>query len=672
MNTKFLFTLFLFASISALPQGIVVTVGTNGALSSVGSTRFATANGLATANQLGATNNALQAQILSTSNTLAGATGLLGNLVQSQMSQFATTNQVTTACTALQSQIAALTSNALQNLTQNLVISCWGDSLTAGAGAANGYPYYLSQLSGVPTINNGVGGLTSTQICTNFLAHSAQTNNLTIIWAGRNDYWPASPVVSNVATMAAALGHSNFLVLSVINWPAESNGTSSLQAITKLNSMLSSAFPGRFLDIRKVLVSTNSFALLGLSPTQDDLRCIAQDSIPSSLVVTNDGHLNDYGYRAVAYQIYSNWFAGAQVARIVGQGLLAASTNVSALDAKALVSGGSSIFKAADGSWQANKNIICYPDASADLGGDVYRWRSVYFGGTAYGGIFAGSGSGLSNISAGGVVGIVSNAAALNDGSSSIFKANDGSWQANKNIICYPDASADLGGDVYRWRNGYFGGRVSAGTFAGSSFIGGHVGDGSQLTNVAAAALSAGTSALFKAADGSWQTSNSIICYPDSIANLGGLASRWASIYFGGTAYGGTFSGSGSGLTNIQAASIVGKIASSNLFQLASLASTGSTTSTIQFDAVYKTITLGGDYTIAGVSGTGCQSLQLLAGGSNRSISLPFGWYMLNTNGLSTDGSTCWTATLTNGHCLWISVMSFGSGNTTAHCIQSY
>ena len=226
----------------------------------------------------------------------------------------------------------AAANNLLNNVQQNLAISCWGDSITLGTGGTYGYPYYLSQLCGLPTVNNGIGSLTSSQILTNFQAGSNQWNNLQIICAGRNDSG-SNIVVTNDLAMTTALPHSNYLVLGVLTWPVETNGHPVYAAVTNQNYLLSNTFGPRFIDIRKQMISTNWFTVLGISPTADDLRAIAQDNIPSSFVVTNNGHPNDYGYKIISMIVYSNWFPSAGAARIVGNALLLSPNYLTAKDA---------------------------------------------------------------------------------------------------------------------------------------------------------------------------------------------------------------------------------------------------------------------------------------------------------------------------------------------------
>jgi lysophospholipase L1-like esterase len=184
----------------------------------------------------------------------------------------------------------------------------WGDSLTAGTGTTGGslsadaYPYRLGTLLHLGTINLGVGGESSTQIKTRLLAAATSVwSKPTIIWAGRNNFSAPATVKADIAAMVASLGHTNYIVLSVLNGSGTTEwaGQSDYITITQLNADLAATYGARYLDVRSYLVSLYDAA------QPQDVIDHGHDVPPASLRF--DGiHLNNAGYQAVANYIYAN------------------------------------------------------------------------------------------------------------------------------------------------------------------------------------------------------------------------------------------------------------------------------------------------------------------------------------------------------------------------------
>jgi len=192
--------------------------------------------------------------------------------------------------------------------TQNAI--GWGDSLTAGLGQVP-WPSALSELMGTGAIvNQGVGGDTSTQIKTRFLAATpANFNGVQIIWAGRNNFGDPTTVKSDIAAMVAALSHTRYFVLGILNSAdsTEWSGTAFYTDITTLNSDLATTYGAKFIDIRSILVN-DGLAMCGITPTTQDTTDIGHDAPPQSLRATGDTlHLNSFGYAVVASVLRSRW-----------------------------------------------------------------------------------------------------------------------------------------------------------------------------------------------------------------------------------------------------------------------------------------------------------------------------------------------------------------------------
>lgn len=185
----------------------------------------------------------------------------------------------------------------------------WGDSLTYGTGgiATGGeirsWPWWFTQISGgIPVINKGVGGETTSMIKTRMLAEPALHDNFTVIWAGRNNVGGFSTNMSyaeaDIAAMVAALPPTTpFLVLGVTNSDSEPIGSVALNNINTFNSHLAATYGPHYLDIRSILVESYDPSL------PQDVINHAGDMPPASLL--SDGlHLNPAGYEVVGSAIY--------------------------------------------------------------------------------------------------------------------------------------------------------------------------------------------------------------------------------------------------------------------------------------------------------------------------------------------------------------------------------
>ncbi len=340
------------------------------------------------------------------------------------------------------------------NFPVSPIVSAWGDSLTAGTGGnGSSYPGFLAQLASVPVINNGFSGDTSTQIRARFMAAPNQWANLTIIWSGRNNFLDPATVECDIAAMVFVLGHQNYLVLSVLNMNIEPIGTTNYVAITNLNHDLSVIYGTHYVDVRSWLDSTNALAYLGIAPSAQDAADIINDVTPGSL--RSDGiHLNSVGYSAVAWEIYTNWFAGAQIVKLIGNSLATYSSigsqSPGVVHATLLNMGNHNLSLTGDGAgFQSDASLIPSVANTSDLGTASLPWRNGFF--SAVG------------------------AQAVSIGGRWLTLTGDGkSFVSDASIVpAYP--VHDLGATDTPWRNGYFFGAVSAQTVVinGSTILNG-------------------------------------------------------------------------------------------------------------------------------------------------------------------------------------------------------
>ncbi|MNG66028.1 GDSL-like Lipase/Acylhydrolase [compost metagenome] len=174
-------------------------------------------------------------------------------------------------------------------------VLAWGDSLTIGSGGGGTtYPSALSVLTNFTISNKGVGGETSTQIKNRLVAEPLNYSKSVIIWAGRNNYTDPTTVKADIATMISTIGHTRYLVLSILNgdFASEYINQTNYNIIVQLNNDLQALYGEKYIDIRKLLVNAHN-------QTAQDLIDFANDIPPTSLR-SDQIHLNAAGYTKVA------------------------------------------------------------------------------------------------------------------------------------------------------------------------------------------------------------------------------------------------------------------------------------------------------------------------------------------------------------------------------------
>ncbi len=186
--------------------------------------------------------------------------------------------------------------------TENLpaiAIVGWGDSLTAGkGGSGTTYLTDLEKLTDITTFNKGIRSETSTEIKDRLIAGTQYLRYPTIIWAGRNNAADYETVEKDIATMVAALGHTHYIILGIINSnsPGEHKGKPKYNIIINLNKQLAETYGDHFIDIRAYLVSKYD------PSSAEDLQNYKDDVIPQSLR-SDELHLTKHGYQLVAEKI---------------------------------------------------------------------------------------------------------------------------------------------------------------------------------------------------------------------------------------------------------------------------------------------------------------------------------------------------------------------------------
>jgi lysophospholipase L1-like esterase len=381
-------------------------------------------------------------------------------------------------------------------------IATFGDSLTEGIGATtstNPYPAVLQAISGYTVANYGIGGYTSGQIKDVLINTNAASWPLpVIIWAGRNDVYTnsAANIVANIQAMVNALasvGNTNrYLILNVLNGDYvgyDSRGGVGYQAITNLNALLSSTFGSHYVPIREALVAAYD------PDIPSDVVDYGYDIPPGSLR-SDDIHLNNAGYAAVARYVYTNyvntlrgeWGNVVKTATFAypprfGEG----APNVgyfSDLYSPFVRVGSASSFKTFSlsgdaSSIQSNGHLIPLAHNQFDVGyNSALAWRYGYFANTVYSTNFVAYSSVTSPFAS--LSEVVTPLLRIGTvGANKFFSlsGDSSSIQANGNIIPLTDAASDLGFSTgqQRFRHGYFSGNLYADV---------HYGNSATITNI--------------------------------------------------------------------------------------------------------------------------------------------------------------------------------------------
>ena len=330
--------------------------------------------------------------------------------------------------------------NQFSNLTDiekdaNLI--CWGDSLTLGAGQ-NPYPSQISTLTGFEAINKGVGGETSTQIKTRFLADVGNHRCFSIIWVGRNNYSNPTAVLADIASIVAALGHENYRVLTVLNGEFGSGeylGGSGYIQIESINSGIKSVYGTKSIDVRAALINAYD------SGSAQDVIDYGRKIVPASLRV-DQIHLNSAGYAIVASTVAASMGEPAEgIAKILTTKLIRfilgsppvdigtvtpvkmRATQLRVSDVN-ITPSGNNLSLHTSGRW------LPLTDGTIDHGATGFRWKDSYISNNMWIGV------------------------------KRIYPNGVGDLQIGSRWLPDTNSTYDLGAGSLQWKDGYFSGRV--------------------------------------------------------------------------------------------------------------------------------------------------------------------------------------------------------------------
>ena len=130
-------------------------------------------------------------------------------------------------------------------------------------------------------------------------------NDILVIWAGSSDGLfddrSIDTVVNHIKSMIKYAGCSRYVI---INYTAKFNIG---DAIDEWNTRLQSEFGDNCLDIRGYLLA-QGLSDAGITPTEEDNKCIAEGEIPKSLR-SDESHGTAEFYRIVGEQVYAKLVA---------------------------------------------------------------------------------------------------------------------------------------------------------------------------------------------------------------------------------------------------------------------------------------------------------------------------------------------------------------------------
>ena len=197
--------------------------------------------------------------------------------------------------------------------TKEEEINCWGDSITEGYGCDDTtYPEVLEELTGITTRNLGVGGEDSRQIMMRSRAYGSQAEDILVIQMGDNGGWrDLYDLIGQYRNMIREAGTDRYIIVSSTDDPDDFDQIwGYTMAPVGLNdtwyeAKYREAFGNHLFIGRKYLIE-NGLSINELEETREDRDRARRGSI--SLQLRNpeidNTHLNDYGYRALAWGVF--------------------------------------------------------------------------------------------------------------------------------------------------------------------------------------------------------------------------------------------------------------------------------------------------------------------------------------------------------------------------------
>lgn len=197
------------------------------------------------------------------------------------------------ACTVIADQIPAEGNVAVTGKTINVLVDSGNFTGIQTGWLAGVYGNMSTDADGNWTFTRASpGGVTACPSGTAFVPELAlrTRNRIQWLWLGRNGAQDGYTVEGDIAAAASSIGHTRYLVGSVL--PAAGDSPGDIAACQALNATLAASYGARFVDVYAALSAAGN-------GTAEDLADLAADYIPRSLR-SDTVHLNDTGNAVVA------------------------------------------------------------------------------------------------------------------------------------------------------------------------------------------------------------------------------------------------------------------------------------------------------------------------------------------------------------------------------------
>lgn len=211
------------------------------------------------------------------------------------------------------SEYAVIHPAYLEKNTPAEEINCWGDSITEGYGSDElTYPLVLEQLTGIPVKNLGVGGEDSREIMKRSRLYGSQAEDILVVQMGDNGGWrDIDDLISQYRSMIRLAGTDRFIIVSSTDDPDDFDQiwgyTEEPVGLedTPYEAKFREAFGDHLFIARKYLIE-NGLSINDLEETGEDRERAEKGNISLQLRIPeiDNTHLNDEGYRALAWGIY--------------------------------------------------------------------------------------------------------------------------------------------------------------------------------------------------------------------------------------------------------------------------------------------------------------------------------------------------------------------------------
>ncbi|MGI5990607.1 MAG: SGNH/GDSL hydrolase family protein [Lachnospiraceae bacterium] len=207
-----------------------------------------------------------------------------------------------------------LTRKGVYSVVDEMVINCWGDSMTEGVnGDGISYPEVLEDLTGIKTNNFGVAGENTLQIMERSAEYGDQSNDIMIIEMGDNGGWESLPeLIEQYQEMIDAAGCERYIIITSTDDPddPESIWYEETPCLgidnTSYEQALLDAFGDHVFLARRYLL-INGLKLNGIEAEKEDYRRAFNGDISLKLRHSeiDNTHLNGLGYIAQAIGVYA-------------------------------------------------------------------------------------------------------------------------------------------------------------------------------------------------------------------------------------------------------------------------------------------------------------------------------------------------------------------------------